>query len=46
MERPSLVHYLLNEEKQCCKFKIEEIPNPDIRAKSKNSRNIRGKGFQ
>ena len=29
----SLVHYLLNEEKQCCKFKIEEIPNPDIRAK-------------
>ncbi|CAH3197181.1 unnamed protein product, partial [Porites evermanni] len=30
---PSLVHYLLNEEKQCCKFKIEEIPNPDIRAK-------------
>lgn len=30
---PSLVHYLLNEEKQCCKFKIEEIPNPDTRAK-------------
>ncbi|CAH3169691.1 unnamed protein product, partial [Porites lobata] len=30
---PSLVHYLLNQEKQCCKFKIEEIPNPDIRAK-------------
>ena len=30
---PSLVHYLLNEEKQCSKFKIEEIPNPDTRAK-------------
>ena len=30
---PSLFPYLLNEEKQCYTFNIEEIPNPDKRTK-------------
>ena len=30
---PSLVQYILHKDKQFCKFKNGEIPNPDIRSK-------------
>lgn len=30
---PSLVQYILHEDKQFCKFEIREIPDPDIRRK-------------